>query len=274
MSLAQLSTTHRPVDPRRTAEYHLDAETQELLSQLIDCDDECEESRLRNEIIVRNLALAERLATRYTNRGIATDDLIQVAYLALVRAVAAFDPLRPETFVGFLVLSIRGDLKKQFRDHAWAIRPPRRLQELHLELKSELSAMAQENGAVPTQRALAHRLRAPERDISEAMILSGCFAPASLDRQTHQGADADTLADRIPAVDDSMNLTEIRLLLTPLLADLPLRERRLVHLRFYREWTQTRIAEELGVSQMQISRILRRVLMRLRATLEGQLAAG
>jgi RNA polymerase sigma-B factor len=245
------------------------------LAELADCDDPDEARRLRGEIIVNNMELARRQAYRYVNRGVPADDLVQVAHLALVKAVAAFDPLRAETFLSFVVLTVRGELKKHFRDHAWAIKPPRRLQELQLALKAELPTMAQEIGEVPSDRALADRLNAPEGEVGEAMGLSGFFAPTSLDRPQVPGHDDSlTLAEQIPAGDTSMDCVEIRMLLQPMLADLTLRERRIVHLRFYCEWTQAKIAAEMGVTQMQISRILKQVLTTLRSTLERQLAAG
>lgn len=273
MTLTQLPVQH-PSAPERAARDARETLTQGLLAQLAHCDDPDEARRLRGEIILANMGLARRQAYRYANRGVPADDLTQVANLALVRAVAAFDPARAETFVSFVVLTIRGELKKHFRDYAWTIKPPRRLQELQLALNAELPVMAQEAGTVPTKGALAHRLGAPEDEIGEAMALSGCFSPSSLDQPHASGRDdSSTFAERIPASETSMDCVEIRMLLKPLLADLTLRERRIVHLRFYCEWTQTRIAAEIGVTQMQISRILKQVLMTLRVTLERQLAA-
>jgi RNA polymerase sigma-B factor len=216
---------------------------------------------LRDEIIEMHLPLARRLARRYDAGNGQGDDLYQVAAVALINAVDAFDFARGDVFAAFAVPTIVGELKRYFRDHGWDVRPPRRLQELYLKARSAGEDLAGELGRTPTVSDVAARLGTSEKHTVAALACGVDRRVLSLDVPG---------ASRTPRVEPTEDpqcafaQVDMRLTVASLLARLPRRERRIVEMRFYRELTQAQIAERVGVSQVHVSRLLARALSRMR----------
>lgn len=221
------------------------------------------------QVVLLHLEVADALAHRYAGRGAETADLEQVARLALVEAAERADPDRGD-FLPFAVTTIRGCLKRYFRDQCWMVRPPRRVQELQVAVGDMWDDLAQQLGHVPSTREIAHRLDRSAADVGEAQAAGSCFRPKSLDAPVWSGDALGTdLAARLGDVDGRYEAADWAGTVRPALAELSAIDRRMVHLRFIEEYTQQQIADELGVSQMQISRSLRRVLAQLREQIGG-----
>ncbi|GAB3749758.1 sigma-70 family RNA polymerase sigma factor [Microlunatus parietis] len=264
-------TTRPALSPRPTdasASIHESAadETTELL-QAAKSADRAEQQRLRQQVVLLHLDLADALARRYHGRGLDPADLDQVARLALVQAVDRADPERGD-FVPFAVSTIRGCLKRYFRDHGWVVRPPRRIQELQHELTDTWNTLSQEQGAAPTIQQLAVRLGEPVEQVAEAAAAGACFAPVSLDAPAARHESPSDLGSRIGAVDGGYDRIEWLRTLREACAGLPPDDLRIIELRFVEQRTQQQIADELGVSQMQISRSLRRILRVIREQID------
>jgi RNA polymerase sigma-B factor len=239
--------------------------TQELLLRCVDASP-AELEHLHEEIVLLNVEVAESIVMRYRNRGVPVDDLVQVACLGLVKAARGFDPVKSDSFLGYAVPTILGEVKRFFRDNAWAVRPPRRIQELQAEIAAASSQLMQDTGRVPTPRHVAELLELDVKEVVEALSADGCFAPTSLDRPPREGESA-ALTDALGDDDPGYAQAEAVVALQPLCRNLTERERRIVYLRFFHEWTQARIAEEFGVTQMQVSRLLTRIFAKLREQL-------
>lgn len=220
---------------------------------------------IRDEIVRLNMGVASDCARRYRGRGVATEDLDQVAYLGLVKAVQAFDPDRGFDFLAFAVPTIRGEVRRHFRDLGWALRPPRSIQELQSRILAAESDLTQELGRSPRPSDLAKHLDVDLEQVLDALGASGCFAPASLDVPTLEGDDS--LGERIGATDPAFDTAEARVTLDAVLRGLTPRERRILELRFFGNRTQAEIGADIGVTQMQVSRLLNRILARLRERL-------
>ncbi len=242
--------------------------TAALLERAAETTDPEERQRLIERVVVLNMGVARAVARRYRNRGVPDDDLEQVAHLALLRSARQFDPTLGTDLLSFAVPTIRGELRKYFRDHGWTVRPPRRIQELQTRIISIRSDLDQELGRSPRPSEVAQRLDAPIDDVLEALSADGCFSPASLDRPVSDDTTA-TLGDMLGSEDTAQNAAEARVVLQPLVQGLDERDRRILHLRFFEEQTQQQIADELGVTQVQVSRLLSRILARLRDQLTG-----
>jgi len=234
--------------------------------------DPTERQRLVDEIVLLNLPVARSLAIRYRERGVALEDLMQVAALGLVKAANGFDAERGTDFMAYAAPTITGEIKRHFRDTCWAVRPPRRLQELRTRVAATTQSLSQDSGRSPTVKELAAALQVSEEDVVEAMVSSNGYATASLDAPPdgESGSWADTVADP----DSTLGTTPDRLALQQVLARLPERERRILALRFFADKTQSEIGAEIGVTQMQVSRLLSRALRRLREELEDEPGAG
>ncbi|WP_227981963.1 SigB/SigF/SigG family RNA polymerase sigma factor [Nocardia spumae] len=223
---------------------------------------------LRDEIIGRCLPLADHIARRYAGRGIEFDDLQQTARMGVVHAVDRFDPAAGAPFVSFAVPTIMGEVRRYFRDQSWAVRVPRRLKELRARITSVTPLLMQELGHIPTARDIATALDAEAEEITQALIASNGYTADSLD--TTPGTDNDSgdlplsHADRLGAIDPCYGLLEDAAAVRPLLARLPRSDRRVLTLRYYDNRTQQEIATTIGCSQMQVSRILTRILTTLR----------
>ena len=216
----------------------------------------------RDELVVAHLGLAKYFARRFANRGEPDDDLVQVASLALVNAVDRFDPERGVEFSTFASSTIAGELKRHFRDRGWAVRAPRRIQELYLQLGELLNELTQTLGRSPTVHELAAAAGVSADDVLEALEAGQSYRLASLDA-TAPDEDG-SLIDRLGEEDSRFEQTDRRMALAPLLAMLPERERLIFHLRFFEGMTQKSIADEIGISQMHVSRLLARSMATLR----------
>jgi RNA polymerase sigma-B factor len=256
-------TAHGPDGDRGISRAERSVRTAELLEKAAGCTDEAERAELLNEVIVLNQGVAEAVASRYQGRGVARDDLCQVAYEGLVKAVRRFDPATRNDLLTFAVPTIRGELLRHFRDHGWTVRPPRRVQELQWRVNKKIEELEQEFGHAPTDAEIKASLNISDDDYREAIEAFGCFQPTSLE----QPATADstsTLGDFIPEEDLESAASEARVILSPVVRRLSERDRRILQLRFFEDLTQAEIGEDLGVTQMQVSRLLSRILDDLR----------
>ena len=220
---------------------------------------------LRNELVEEHMRLAEFLARRFVHRGEPLDDLRQVALVGLLKAVERFEPDRGLQFSSFAMPTIVGELKRHFRDRGWAVRVPRRVQELHLELDRTIAALSQELGRPPTPREIAARAGVQEEDVLESMEASSLYRLPSIDAIRSGDDAAGAPAERIGDVDPEMGAVDNRLAVGELLSLLPEREQTIVYLRFFEGLTQSEIAEHVGISQMHVSRLLVRSLETLSA---------
>jgi RNA polymerase sigma-B factor len=217
----------------------------------------------RRRLIEAHLGLAEHLARRFVHRGEAYDDLVQVSSLALVKAVDRFDPERGVEFTTFATRTIIGELKRHFRDRGWAVRAPRRIQELYLHIGQVIATLSQEMGRSPGIKEIAIATGATEDDVIEALEAGQGYRSASLDAP---GPDGEALGSRLGADDEAFSDAEHRAALSPHLAKLPERERQILILRFVEGLTQSEIADRVGISQMHVSRLLSRSLTELRSS--------
>jgi RNA polymerase sigma-B factor len=225
---------------------------------------------LRDELVTAHLGLAEYLARRFSNRGEPLDDLVQVASLGLLKAVDRFDPDRGLEFSTYATPTIVGELKRHFRDKGWAVRVPRRVQELHLRLGSVVSQLSQELRRSPTIGEIARTARVSEEEVLEAIEAGHAYRFTSLD--VPSGGDDENptgLSAQLGQEDEELVGSEHRVTLSPLISQLPRREQMILHLRFFEGLTQSEIAGRLGISQMHVSRLLARSLSQLRAAAES-----
>jgi RNA polymerase sigma-B factor len=239
------------------------ARTHELFLLRAATDDAEERRRLLETVIEEHLDLAHSEASRYRSRGIALDDLRQVAALALTKAARGFDVSAGHEFLSYAVPTIRGELRKHFRDHGWMIRPPRRIQELQARINVAEAELSNRLGRAPRPVEIAEHLEVSPDGVLEALASDGCFVPASLDHPAG-GDGLSTLGDLLPRDDDDNAASEARLLLAPVMATLDERDRQILAMRFHDGLTQREIAERIGVTQMQVSRLLTRILGQLR----------
>ncbi len=226
------------------------------------------EAPLRDELVAAHLGLAEYLPRRFANRGEPLEDLVQVASLGLIKAVDRFDPERGVEFSTYATHTIVGELKRHFRDKGWAIRAPRRMQELYLQLGKVVGALSQELGHSPTIAELAAEVEVSEEEVLEALEAGQAYRSASLDAPVGN-EEGETLGAHLGEEDVSLADVESRATLSPLLAQLPPRERLILHLRFFEGLTQSEIATRLNISQMHVSRLLARSVSELRNAAEA-----
>jgi RNA polymerase sigma-B factor len=213
------------------------------------------------QLIEDHTNVAVSMAARYKNRGIDLEDLQQVALLGLTKAAQRFDPNAGHSFLSYAVPTIRGELRRHFRDHGWMVRPPRRVQEMQAAIGRATAELEQLLNRSPRPTELAEHLGAELDDVVEALSADGCFAPASLDAPI--GTSGTGLGELV-GEDQSMSAIEARMVLEPLIAELPERDRRILVLRFVEERTQQDIGDAVGLTQAQVSRVLAQVLRRLR----------
>lgn len=240
--------------------------TAELVARLADCQDEAARLALTNELAAVNMPVADAVVSRYRSRGIATEDLQQVAYLALTKAARRFDPCAGHDFLSFCVPTMRGEVRRYFRDKGWMVRPPRRIQELQQRITQAQRDLTTSIGRPPTPKELADHLDEDPVDVLEALDGHGCFAPASLDRPVGEEVGS-SLGDLISADDRDHAAAEARVTLAPVVRRLSSRDRHILELRFFEGLTQREIAEDIGVTQMQVSRLLSRIFRDIRAEL-------
>nr|WP_239097653.1 SigB/SigF/SigG family RNA polymerase sigma factor [Asanoa ferruginea] len=227
-------------------------------------------ARARERAIEAWLPLARRLAQRYAGRGEPTDDLVQTASLGLVMAIDRFDPARGIDFPGFAIPTILGGIKRHFRDLTWAVRVPRRLQELRMAITTADVALTRTLHRSPTVAEVAGYLGVSEEDVLEGLEGIRAYRATSLSTPVGDDSGATELGDMLGGVDPDFELTENRLALGLALQRLDDRDRRILTLRFYGNLSQTEIAERVGISQMHVSRLITGALATLRHHLDGE----
>jgi RNA polymerase sigma-B factor len=225
------------------------------------------DEKLRDELVTEHIGLARRLAHRFANRGEPYDDLVQVGSIALIKAVDRFDPERGVEFTTYATGTVIGELKRHFRDKGWAVRAPRRIQELYLELGHTIDALSQELGRPPTVPELAESIGVSQDAILEAIEAGQGYRSSSIDAP---GQRDETLADRLGEDDAEVAVVDERSVLAPALAALPERQQEVVRLRFVDGLTQSEIAARVGISQMHVSRLLAQSLARIRENLADE----
>jgi RNA polymerase sigma-B factor len=225
------------------------------------------DERLRNELVESHLGLAHQLARRFVSRGESYDDLVQVASLALVKSVDRFDPERGVEFSTFATRTVIGELKRHFRDRGWAIRAPRRIQELYLELGPAIETLSQELGRPPTVAEMAESIGASQEAVLEAIEAGQSYRTSSIDAPDRQEG---TISDRLGDIESGFGGAEDRLVLAISLADLKERERLILKYRFVDGLSQSEIADRVGISQMHVSRLLVASLAKLREAFERE----
>ncbi|WP_242676930.1 SigB/SigF/SigG family RNA polymerase sigma factor [Rhodococcus sp. ABRD24] len=233
----------------------------------LDPDDE-RYRKLREHVVIRCLPLAEHIAKRFSGRGEYYDDLVQVGRVGLVKAVDRFDVTVGSDFVAFAVPTITGEIRRHFRDTGWAVRVPRGVKELHLEIVHVTGALTQRHGRSPTAHELADELGVGEKDVVNGLLAGNAYQTLSVDAGTGDRRTDQVLADTLGEYDSELETVENHETLRPALAVLPERERQILALRFYGNLTQSKIAEQVGLSQMHVSRLLTRSLATLREELE------
>lgn len=228
------------------------------------------ESHIRDELVARFLPLARKLAHRYYGAGEPIDDLVQVANLGLLKAVDRFDERRGVAFTTYAVPTITGELKRYFRDNSWAVHVPRGTRDRALRIHGAIKEMSEQTGQRPATDELADRLSLSKREVDDALGALTAFDAVSLDGPAFARDEPDTQSrsETIGSVDSRFELAENRIALDAELERLPSRDRRVLLMRFVEDRTQSDIADRIGVSQMQVSRILRRALERLHGRME------
>ncbi|MDN4160414.1 sigma-70 family RNA polymerase sigma factor [Nocardioides abyssi] len=217
---------------------------------------------LLGEVVLLNQRVADAVANRYRRRGIPLEDLQQVAYEGLVKAVRRFDPTVREDLLTYAVPTIRGEIQRHFRDQGWMVRPPRRVQELQRDLSMATDRLEQELGREPTAEEVEDALGITPEEHREALQGLGCFQPTSLDQPV--GGDTGTSLGEVLPQEPDEGAAEARAVLAPVMRGLSERDKRVLYLRFYEDQTQREIGDELGVSQVQVSRVLTRILGSMR----------
>ncbi len=229
-----------------------------------------EYARQRERIVARCLPLADHVASHFARRGEGLDDLTQVARLGLMNAINRFDPSKGPSFIGFAVPTMMGEVRRYFRDYSWGMRVPRRLRELHVQITRSTGELAQQLGRAPTAGELSDVLGVPREEIIECLVAGDAYRLESLDAPL--GADGSgkprLVADAVGGIDPQIEHITNREAVRLLVAALPPRERQVLRMRFFESMTQSQIAERIGVSQMQVSRILANTLRCLRDQLE------
>jgi len=229
-----------------------------------------EYKRQRERIVARCLPLADHVASHFGRRGEGLDDLTQVARLGLMNAINRFDPAKGPSFIGFAVPTMMGEVRRYFRDYSWGMRVPRRLRELHVQIGRTTADLAQKLGRAPTAAELSRALEVPHEEIVECLVAGDAYRLESLDAPigTDSSGKPRLVADAVGGIDPRIDHITNREAVRALVSALPRREREVLHMRFFESMTQSQIAERIGVSQMQVSRILANTLCCLRDQLE------
>ena len=240
--------------------------TKRLLLEAVDAAPE-RRAELIDEVVLLNRGVAEAVANRYRGRGVPLEDLQQAALEGLVKAVNRFDPAVRPDLLTYAVPTIRGEIQRWFRDQSWMVRPPRRIQELQWKLSHGAEELSQSLGREPTDEELAEHCGCTLREMEEANQAFGCFHPPSLDRAI-DSADGPTLGETLVQDEEhDQDAAEARTILGPVVRRLSPRDRRILYLRFFEDQSQRDIGEELGVTQMQVSRLLDRIFRDIRSEL-------
>lgn len=231
--------------------------------------DDDERLQHRERLVEQFIGLVEFLARRFRNRGEPLEDLVQVGTIGLLKAIDRFDLAREVEFSTYATPTIVGELKRHFRDKGWAVRVPRRLQELHLELTKVVGHLGHDLGRAPTVAEIAKAASISEEEVLEGLEIAQAYNFTSLDAplDTDEGGST-SFADQLGEEDEHLENLEYRASLAPEMAKLPDRDRTILYLRFFKGLTQSEIADRLGISQMHVSRLLNRTLSQLREAFE------
>jgi len=241
-----------------------------LFAVLLDKDtSDAARSTARDDLVRLHLSLVEHCARRFRNRGEPYEDLVQVGTIGLIKSVDRFDVDRGVEFSTYATPTIIGEIKRHFRDRGWAIRVPRRLQELRMQISGATGELTQSLGRSPTPSELAERIGCSVEDVIEGIESSNAYSTLSLDAGDSSDDGALTMLDTMGVDDIGLEHVELRESIKPLLESLPTREKNILMLRFFGNMTQSQIAAEVGVSQMHVSRLLTRTLDHLRDALEA-----
>jgi RNA polymerase sigma-B factor len=227
-------------------------------------EDDPRRADYRERLVTGYLPLAEHIAQRFSGKGIAKDDLVQVAAVGLIHAVDRFEPSQGTDFLSYAVPTVMGEVRRHFRDASWPMRVPRRLKELHLSINQANGELAQRLGRSATPTELAEHLDISKEEVYEGLEARQAYRAMSLDESPFDGDERVPLAESVGSDDDALEHVENHESLVPLLQELPQRERRILALRYFDDMTQTQIAEKVGISQMHVSRLLSRTLTQLR----------
>jgi RNA polymerase sigma-B factor len=223
---------------------------------------------LRDEIVTGFLPVAAHIARRFAHRGEPLEDLVQVATVGLIHAVDRFEPDRGSDFFSFAVPTISGEVRRHFRDLGWSMRVPRRLKDMHVAINTAVSELSQQLGRAPRPSEIAQRLDLPVAEVLEGLEAAEAYRSSSLDEMLSSEQGSATVGELVGAADAELDRVEYRQVLQPLLEELPPRERTILMLRFFGNLTQTQIGEQVGVSQMHVSRLLGQTLERMRKQLD------
>lgn len=228
--------------------------------------DPAEKERIREQLVNAYHDFVYFLARKFQNRGEPLDDIVQVGYLGLIKAIERFDPDLGFEFTTFATLTVAGEIKRHFRDKGTAIRFPRRLQELHQTVVRVNEQMKNELGREPTVTELAGRLGVTPDDVTEAMEIGPAYVPLSLDQPiaSGDGESSRSVSEQIGGADPELDRVEMRDVLDRAMEHLTPRERAIMAMRFYEQMSQSEIARRLGISQMHVSRLQRAALEQLR----------
>ena len=253
--------------PRRPERAERASQTTDLLARASREQDPSRRRNLIAAVVEANMGVADAIASHYRRRGISDDDLQQVAYLALTKAARRFDADAGHDFLSYAVPTIRGEVRRYFRDNGWMVRPPRKVQELQSRVFAAEAELAPMLGRSPSVTEVASHLGVPLRDVEEALSAEGCFVPTSLDKVVG-GESSTTIGDLLGDTDTETDAVEARVVLAPVVRRLSERDRKVLQLRFFDDRTQREIAEEIGVTQTQVSRVLSRIIRELRENVE------
>jgi RNA polymerase sigma-B factor len=253
--------------PGRSQRLRQTTHTNRLLTKAANSSGE-RRKQLMNEAALLNMDMARSVAARYWGRGESSEDLTQVAYVGLMKAIHGYDPRRGSDFRSYAIPTIAGEVKRHFRDKSWSVKPPRWIQELQADISAISDDLTQELRRTPQAAEIAERLGVEETDVHAALSADGCFTPSSIDGRGPSG-DGYALSEQLAAEDRDLDRAEIRISLRPLIEELPDRDRKIIAMRFFDGWTQAQIAANLGVTQMQVSRLLGRILKNVKTQLTG-----
>jgi RNA polymerase sigma-B factor len=269
MSTSRPGTPAQQTSPNRRR--HDDApDTAALFTRLAELEDGPERDAVRDELVTAWLPMAHRIAGRFRDRGESIEDLRQVAALGLVKAIDRFEPERG-AFESYAVPTITGEVKRHFRDRMWALRVPRRVQELRNKVRVARRELTQNPGSPePSAADIAAHTGLTEEEVATGMEALESFSTLSLDAELSAGDDGYSLADTLGASDGSFDVVVDRESAKEGLRRLPERERAILYMRFFEDMTQSRIADQLGISQMHVSRLISRSCARVRDEVMGQ----
>ena len=242
-----------------------------LLEQYAVLDDgDPRREQLRDQLVTGYLPVAQHIARRFNHRGEPLDDLVQVATVGLINAIDRFDPEKGGEFFSFAVPTISGEVRRHFRDQSWSMRVPRRLKDMHVSINGAVSELSQTLGRAPRPSELAEYLDLPVAEVLEGLEAAEAYRSSSLDEMLSSEDGSATVGELVGDADAELDRVDYRESLRPLLAELAPRERTIVMLRFFGNRTQTQIAQEVGISQMHVSRLLAQTLSRLRNRLDPE----